>query len=196
MHPNCRCSTSAYSDRKEYDDWLNAKNDGSFNGSLEDWKNIAKSDESGIIKAQRKAYTKLKSDIPSMDGEKFRKITAALAYQGVSIVQDSDGDEYLKRMNAEAMTLSDGTAIIFQSGRVPSASAAFEELIHVAQIRKRGMITSTNNSGIKEYLNREIEAGEKLLRNGKVYSLTEEDIKSVKNNLEYYYKRIKETSDV
>ena len=35
MHPNCRCSTSAYTDREEYDDWLNYLEMG---GTTEDWK--------------------------------------------------------------------------------------------------------------------------------------------------------------
>ena len=39
MHPNCRCSTSAYSDRKEYDDWLNFLDNG---GTTEEWNKLKK----------------------------------------------------------------------------------------------------------------------------------------------------------
>ena len=35
MHPNCRCSTSAYMDREKFDQWLDAKSKGGFSGSLD-----------------------------------------------------------------------------------------------------------------------------------------------------------------
>ena len=43
-------------------------------------------------------------------------------------------------MGAEAMTLSDGSAVIFQSERIPNASAMFEEIIHTTQINNNSMI--------------------------------------------------------
>lgn len=39
MHPHCRCSTSAYSDRKEYDEWLNFLEKG---GTTAEWENLKK----------------------------------------------------------------------------------------------------------------------------------------------------------
>ena len=116
-----------------------------------------------------------------------------LEKQGIKVIQDADGDAYLKAMDAEAMTLSDGSAVIFQSGRIPSASAAFEEIIHTTQIRKNGMVQSIGNKeGTLEYLNREIQANEKLLKYAKAYKLTQQDIESVQENLETYYKMLKE----
>ena len=140
-----------------------------------------------------KIYKKIDvEEIPAMNKDLFRRVKRALEIKGVKVIQDADGDAYLKAMGAEAMTLSDGSAIIFQSGRVPSASAFFEEIIHTTQIRKSGMITSVGEEkGYLEYLNREIEANEKLLKYADAYRLTEKDIESVKENLKYYY-RLKE----
>ena len=146
--------------------------------------------EGGIIKVYTKASVE---DIPSMDKERFNKIKLNLEKRGIRVIQDSDGDDYLKAMNAEAMTLSDGSAIIFQSHRVPSASACFEEIIHTAQIKTKGMINTVgNNDGYIEYLNREIEANEKVLRNSKAYGLTALDKESVMINLQGYKDKLKE----
>ena len=142
----------------------------------------------------KKSYTKVKvEDIPSMDEKTFSVIKKRFEKQGVAVIQDVDGDSFLKSMNAEALTLSDGSAIIFQSGRTPSASAVFEESIHVAQIRRKGIIKSTGDTkGTVEYLTREIEANEKLLKHQKAYGLTQADVESVKENLNSYRKALKE----
>lgn len=148
--------------------------------------------KSGII--NKKAYTKIDNkDIPSMDGSKFTKIKSRLEANGIKIIQDKDGDAYLKSMNAEAITLSDGSTIIFQSHRVPSASACFEEIIHTTQIRQRGSLNEYGDrNAYVEYLNREIEANEKVLKYSKAYGLTDLDVKSIKINLSKYYKAIDE----
>ena len=143
---------------------------------------------------QKKPYTKVKvEDIPSMDEQKFNVMKKNFEKQGVAVIQDADGDAFLKGMGAEALTLSDGSAIIFQSGRIPSASAVFEETIHVSQIRKKGIIQSTGDvKGSVEYLTREIEANEKLLKHRKAYGLTDKDVESVQENLNGYYEDLKE----
>ena len=149
--------------------------------------------KSGIINTKRKAFTKVNvEDIPPMDGRTFERIKANLERKGVKIIQDEDGDAFLGYMKAEALTLSDGTGIIFQSGRIPSASAVYEELIHVNQIRRGGMVDSSDK---REYLRREIEANEKVLKNKKAYKLTELDVESIENNLAGYYRELKELGD-
>lgn len=42
MHPHCRCSTAPWVDEKAYNDWLDAKADGTFSGGLDDWKEALK----------------------------------------------------------------------------------------------------------------------------------------------------------
>lgn len=146
----------------------------------------------------KKAYTKIDPrDIPPMDEKKFETIRRNLENMGVAVIQDADGDAYLRAMNAEAMTLSDGSAVIFQSSRIPSASAVFEEIIHVAQIQRSGMIESVNNDeNTLEYLKREIEANEKLINYQKAYKLTPLDVKSIEENLAYYRKEISRFKNV
>ena len=207
MHPHCRCSTAAFEDSQEYENWLDFLDKG---GTTEEYnklkaanklpvkrKSLTNNSSSGIIqskKEQLKPFTKVKvEDIPSMDESKFNTMKSSLEKKGIAVIQDAEGDAYLKFMGAEAMTLSDGSAVIFQSGRVPSASATFEEIIHTTQIKNKGMIESTGDKqGTIEYLNREIEANEKLLKYQKAYELTDKDIESVKENLEMYYKKLKE----
>lgn len=140
-----------------------------------------------------KAYTKVNVEyIPSMDKIRFDKIKSNLEKKGIRIIQDSDGDDYLKAMNAEAITLSDGSAIIFQSHRIPSASACFEEIIHTTQIKNKGIINVVgNNDGYIEYLNREIEANEKVLINSKAYGLTDLDKESIMINLKGYKDKLR-----
>ena len=80
-------------------------------------------------------------------------------------------------MKAEALTLSDGSGIIFHSGRIPSASAMFGETIHVTQIRTKGMLQSIGDKDSTiEYSNREIEANKKVLEHKRQYGLTEKEI--------------------
>lgn len=156
--------------------------------------NTVKSGKMSVGTGQKKPYTKIKvEDIPPMDEKRFATMKKSLEKKGISVIQDSDGDAYLKAMNAEAITLSDGTAVIFQSGRIPSASAMFEETIHVSQIKARGKVKSFGNiEGSIEYLSREIEANEKLIKYQKAYGLTEKDVESVQENLAGYYEKMKE----
>ena len=200
FHPWCRCCTCPYfSDMEDMGERFARDYDGRTynvpgNMTYKDWakKSLTQSENSGII--NKKAYTKIKSDdIPSMDAARFDRIKERLSEKGINVIQDADGDAYLKAMSAEAMTLSDGSAIIFQSHRVPSASACFEEIIHTTQIRTRGMIGNFgDNEAHAEYLNREIEANEKLLKYRKAYGLTDYDVESVKINLKKYYDELRE----
>lgn len=212
IHPHCRCSVAAWEDDEEYEAWLDFLSKG---GTTKQWnasgrakwekqknggKAVAKSSGNGIIKTkdiQTKHFRKVKvDDIPSMDESRFKLIKMNLEKNGVSVIQDADGDAYLKYMGAEAMTLSDGSAIILQSSRVPSASAVYEEIIHCTQIRINGPIESTGDvQSSVAYLTREIEANEKLLKYSKAYNLTDPDIESIRENLELYYQKLKEVQN-
>ena len=200
IHPHCRCSTAAYEDSKEYEEWLSFLEKGGTTAEYNKLKAkdvLTKNTRSGKIQPKTdnlKPFTKVKvEDIPSMDEHRFNIMKKSLERKGIAVIQDDEGDAYLKFMGAEAMTLSDGSAVIFQSGRVPSASAAFEEIIHSTQIKLKGMVETTGDErGKIEYFNREIEANEKLLKYKKAYRLTDKDIESVEENLEMYYKKLKE----
>lgn len=73
MHPHCRCSTAAYMDSKEYNQWLDGYQQHGL--SFNDWKkqnSVAKKSGSGIMKMNLKYFAK----IPE---EKFTKY--ALNYE-------------------------------------------------------------------------------------------------------------------
>ena len=200
IHPHCRCSVAAYEDSKEYEEWLSFLEKGGTTAEYNKLKAkdvLTKNTRSGKIQPKTdnlKPFTKVKvEDIPSMDEHRFNVMKRNLERKGIAVIQDAESDAYLKYIGAEAMTLSDGSAVIFQSGRVPSASATFEEIIHSTQIKLKGMVETTGDErGNIEYLNREIEANEKLLKYKKAYRLTDKDIESVEENLEMYYKKLKE----
>ena len=143
-----------------------------------------------------KPYLKIETEeIPPMNRERFLKIKNNLKNRGISIIQDKDGDAFLAAINAESMTLSDGSAIIFKSGKIPSASAAFEEIIHTTQIKNNGALNDYGTeSATKEYLRREIEVNEKVLKYAKAYGLTDKYVESTSRNLKKYYSQWNEVN--
>ena len=158
-------------------------------------KQVASSGNSGIISVEQPYLKNGTEEIPPMDRDKFLKIKNNLQNRGISVIQDEDGDAFLVAMNAEAMTLSDGSAVIFKSGKIPSASAAFEEIIHTTQIKNNGALNDYGTeSATKEYLRREIEANEKVLKYAKAYGLTDKDVESTSRNLKKYYSQWNEVN--
>ena len=115
-----------------------------------------------------------------MDKTLYLKMKTGIEKQGYSVISavKSDDMKYLKAFGAEA--ISDEFGII-HLGKVPSASAFFEEVIHLAQIKKYGVMESTD---FIERTAREVAANRKLLKNSKAYGFTEEDVKEIQLNLE------------
>ena len=80
LHPNCRCSTSAWEDSKEYDDWLDFLNKG---GTTKEWQklnlNIENALKNGIIMPRDKfvKYALDKGKAP----DKSRAFKDALGYE-------------------------------------------------------------------------------------------------------------------
>ena len=65
--------------------------------------------------------------------------------------------------------------------------------MHTTQILNEGVIDSIGDpEGYIKYLNREISANEKLIKYQVSYGLTKEDVESVQQNLDKYYKELKE----
>jgi SPP1 gp7 family putative phage head morphogenesis protein len=84
MHPHCRCSTAAYSDRKEYDEWLDFLANG---GTTEEYNKMEAmrndADRQARIKARREAYrqrhsapTQAKPDFSNMDSKQLLSFVA------------------------------------------------------------------------------------------------------------------------
>lgn len=118
--------------------------------------------------------------IAPMDKKRYYRMKKGLEKQGYSVVaavEGSDDAAFLKSFGAEA--ISDRYGII-HLGEFPSASAFFEEVIHLAQIQKYGDIP---DSDFIERTAREVAANKKLLKNAKVYGFTTEDIQDISENL-------------
>lgn len=116
-----------------------------------------------------------------MDENRYLKMKTELEKRGCPVVSAKGDDErFLIAFNAEAITDENG---IMHLGKVPSASAFFEETIHYAQIQKYGVMDAAD---FVERDAREIAANRKLLRNGKSYGFTKADFEDVKNNLVHW----------
>ena len=68
-------------------------------------------------------------------------------------------------------------------GKVPSASAMFEEIIHSTQAKIYGELESSDNI---ELYAREVAANRMLLRNSKAYGFDKNDIDDIQKNLKYW----------
>lgn len=114
----------------------------------------------------------------------LEKVVKNLKKQNVTVWMDKEADRFLNSRGAEATTMYPNV-IVFHSKL--SASGMYEELIHLAQIRKLGRQPKTI-----ETIKMEIEAKEKLLRNSKVYDITEYEQEITKKSIGYYTKLLKE----
>lgn len=100
MHPNCRCSVSAYEDSEEYEEWLDYLSKG---GSTEEW-NRLKNDKSGGKGVSSGNKGKEKSNYPKLEKtidfndktaimrtlNKFEDAAVKLPYETLCVVT-SDG---------------------------------------------------------------------------------------------------------
>ena len=143
----------------------------------------------GIIERARKALFSEKSEeILSnqklVDPLLLNNVTNRLKEQGITVWMDNEADRFLNRGGAEATTMYPDI-IAFHSKL--SASGMYEELIHLAQIRKLGREPTAI-----ETIKMEIEAKEKLLRNSKAYGITEYEQEITKDSILYYAKLLRE----
>jgi len=98
-----------------------------------------------------------------MDEKRFERIKVAFERNGGVIVSSPELDKHLDSRGADAATFNEDT-IIIRSGQIPSATAMFEELIHTTQYR-------TGRANGSNWMQMEIEAKQKLVRNQKAYGI-------------------------
>lgn len=68
MHPNCRCSTAPYVDEASYNDWLDAKEKGSFSGAFKEWsKNALKISSPGSTKSLKRSLASIRAGHAGLD---------------------------------------------------------------------------------------------------------------------------------
>lgn len=70
MHPNCRCSTSAYEDSEEYEAWLDYLDKG---GTTEEWEKLKKSKEKGAFAQEIKRVGTNAVDLGYIKSEQYRR---------------------------------------------------------------------------------------------------------------------------
>jgi RHS repeat-associated protein len=99
---------------------------------------------------------------PPMDAGRFARMKAAFERAGGVIDQSDEAVRYLDSRGAEALTFNSTTILLRPN---PSASAVFEEFIHVGQFRK-GLADSSSVTAL------EIDAAERLMRNQRAWGIT------------------------
>lgn len=80
MHPHCRCSTAAYSDRAEYEDWLAYLNNG---GTTAEWEKLSP-EEKEKFKLSLTKSAKSDKISPNMNDENMKALDEGLKRTGVA----------------------------------------------------------------------------------------------------------------
>lgn len=114
-----------------------------------------------------------------LDSKVRERIYARLREQGVDVVTGKDAVAYLDYKSQQDGTYVEaaslGNMLFFRDN--PSASAVFEEIIHLRQYREGRVST-----GVIDSL--EIEAAKKMIENQKAYFITDEEIVYTKKRLQ------------
>jgi hypothetical protein len=120
---------------------------------------------------------------PPVDPELLSTVKRRLALQGVNIDQSEDWNRYLERRGLEALVFS--KELIVMHTKV-STSGMYEELIHLAQLRKAGdeVYDYTRNLAM------EIAAKEKILRNKKAYKISDYEVDFLTESINDYKIRL------
>ena len=108
---------------------------------------------------------------------------SGLEKHGITVKSDKESEAYLNWRNVEASSFGSDTILLRPN---PTASALFEEIIRIGQIR-RGELDPL--SKISEVLS-EISAKEKLIRNKKAYGITDIEDKKTKRQLNEYKEQL------
>ena len=123
MHPHCRCSTAAYSDRAEYQAWLEHLNNG---GTTDEWNKLDKDIKNQLINAKREelkrseAKAKVKANFDITEGGKYE----VLPFADASEYQKHISPEY----NAQRMTNADNQVLWAQDGGYIQNSDGYKDI--------------------------------------------------------------------
>lgn len=129
---------------------------------------------------------------PRMPQKALERYLSRLKKERIQVYQSEEVDRYLDYMGAEAMITDDASGVYFRTDG-PSASAAWEEYIHIHQSRERGVLSGYGGmEQRREHLMREIEAQKMLLRDVEKYGITDTEVREIQANLEKYERAWKE----
>ena len=153
---------------------------------------LQNNDENGKIITRKMINRKIVNGVPTtpMDENLYKKIVSNLEKQGCKVIPmltEDDINFMTKVMEAEAIY---DNGHIQHLGKIPNASALYEEIIHMAQAREFGEL---EGGDFVELERREILANRKLLKYAKAYKLKDVEIEDIKDNLQKweneYYER-------
>lgn len=112
MHPHCRCSTAPWVDEKAYNDWLDAKADGTFSGGLDDWKESLRFGRGSGSPDIKEGETKHMGNVDFSDKPRVMKVldAAERKFAGADVEWDvtitSDGKIWVTKGSAGGVKLT------------------------------------------------------------------------------------------
>ena len=169
MHPNCRCSTSAYMDREEFDKWLDEEN-----------RKMHEADE-----VQRRRIGVQGQEI--IDKPTYNKLTRDFLRRGGIIIRGADAERHLQAQDAYASYMTGGNFAFIRDDA--TVSDVLEEMYHAEQDRK-GLFSSYPAEEI--LLRREIDAQKYLIGVAEKYKIPLEETEVTRRNLDLYEKQLKQ----
>lgn len=179
MHPNCRCSASAYEDDAEYEAWLDFLDKG---GTTEVWE--ARRNDTGTELLRRRIGTQGQQII---DKPTYHKLTKDFTKHGGIIVRGKEAERHLEKQGAYASYFMGGNFAFIRDDA--TVSDVLEEMYHAEQDRKN-MFSEYPDREI--LVRREIDAQKYLISVAEKYKIPIEETEITQLNLKKYEARLSE----
>lgn len=177
MHPNCRCSVSAYEDDTEYEAWLDFWDKG---GTTEEWE--ARKSEMGA-ELQRRRIGSQGQEI--IDKPTYNRLTKTFLKKGGTIIRGEEAERHLAKVGAYASYMVGANVAFIRDES--TISDVLEEMFHAKQDREKHFGDSFD---LEVQLRREIEAQKYLLSVAKKYKIPVKEVEVTQKNLSDYEKQL------
>ena len=177
MHPNCRCSASAYEDDAEYEAWLDFLDKG---GTTEEWE--ARKSEMGA-ELQRRRIGSQGQEI--IDKPTYNRLTKTFLKKGGTIIRGEEAERHLAKVGAYASYMVGANVAFIRDES--TISDVLEEMFHAKQDREKHFGDSFD---LEVQLRREIEAQKYLLSVAKKYKIPVKEVEVTQKNLSDYEKQL------
>lgn len=180
MHPNCRCSTAAYEDSQDYENWLDFLDKG---GTTEEYNKLKKSEKEES--KTKYAYKDTVIDSKTINSPEYRRridqisentaVNRSIWNRAVEMLQHRTGTKYEDLAFVDSIT---GKSLInkdFNKENCAKPSAKMEEMLRAAE--PYTIIGVHNHPGskvpsipdFKVCIDRKYNCGVVLCHNGKIY---------------------------
>ena len=179
MHPNCRCSVSAYEDDTEYEAWLDFLDKG---GTTEEWE--ARRNDTGTELLRRRIGTQGQQII---DKPTYHKLMKDFIKHGGIIVRGKEAERHLEKQGAYASYFMGGNFAFIRDDA--TVSDVLEEMYHAEQDRKN-MFSEYPDREI--LVRREIDAQKYLISVAEKYKIPIKETEITQLNLKKYEARLSE----